>query len=152
MNVRMMQYEINQLLRKAQERENEEMKRKMELIQQIRTLHKINMNLHVKEFDPTECPNFGLLCEMSIAELQIRLAIIKEQIQLQVEKKRQTIAKNKEERQKFVENAREFIEQMKNNFKPQKTVLSEIRREENKEIVLMREELERKRAARMNLS
>lgn len=48
------------------------MKKKQELIMQIRELEKIPI-IRTKGFDPTEAGGFGLLEEMSIAELRERL-------------------------------------------------------------------------------
>ena len=59
------------LKRKKEEEEVEQLK-KHELIMQIRELEKIPI-IRTKGFDPTEAGGFGLLEEMSIAELRERI-------------------------------------------------------------------------------
>jgi hypothetical protein len=64
------------------------LKRKQELIMQIRELEKIPI-VRTKGFDPTEAGGFGLLDEMSIAELRERLEFNKRQHEQDLELKRQ---------------------------------------------------------------
>ncbi|XP_061933741.1 uncharacterized protein LOC133666504 [Apis cerana] len=51
------------------QRENE-IQRKIKLIQEIRTIQSLR-ELPFKDFDPTETNGFGLLCEMSLMEVHI---------------------------------------------------------------------------------
>lgn len=64
--------EINDALQRKKLEDEIEMKKKQELIMQIRELEKIPI-VRTKGFDPTEAGGFGLLEEMSIAELRERL-------------------------------------------------------------------------------
>ncbi|KAI8615752.1 hypothetical protein BC830DRAFT_1121081 [Chytriomyces sp. MP71] len=71
--------ETQMLMEKAQREAEEELARKIELIQQIRLLEKAipPVGAIVKTLDLTETSNLGLLGEMSIIELHERLAHIK---------------------------------------------------------------------------
>jgi len=60
------------MLKRKKEEEEIELRKKHELIMQIRELEKIPI-IRTKGFDPTEAGGFGLLEEMSIAELRERL-------------------------------------------------------------------------------
>jgi hypothetical protein len=75
----------------------EEMRRKIDLIQQIRALESVPIVRH-KFVDPTETSGHGLLAEMSIAELHERLALAKLAYQEEEETRRKEIAANKEVR------------------------------------------------------
>ncbi|ORY48674.1 hypothetical protein BCR33DRAFT_714403 [Rhizoclosmatium globosum] len=87
-----------QLLReKAQREAEEELARKVELIQQIRLLEKAipPVGALVKTLDLTETSNLGLLGEMSIVELHERLAQMKLQHIERAEEKRAEIIQHK---------------------------------------------------------
>lgn len=68
--------EVNKELQEAFQRKKEEdeieMQKKQELIRQIREMEKIPIS-RTSGFDPTEVAGYGLLEEMSIAELRERL-------------------------------------------------------------------------------
>lgn len=68
--------EVNRELTEAMQRKKEEdaieLRKKEELIRQIRELERIPI-VRTKGFDPTETSGVGLLEEMSIAELRERL-------------------------------------------------------------------------------
>lgn len=127
------------LTRKKLEEEFE-MKRKHELIMQIRELEKIPI-VRTKGFDPTEAGGFGLLEEMSIAELRERLEFNKRQQEQETEMKRQTnLQKKDEEAQSLmstaskIEEARQKRRQDNDNKREEKRRLLEELEQKKKEI------------------
>ncbi|KAJ8913506.1 hypothetical protein NQ315_017056 [Exocentrus adspersus] len=150
-HVRLIQYESRELLKKAYEEQKRELERKVELIQEIRTLHQIRCNMNVKEYDPTECPNFGLLCEMSIAELQERLAVAKVQMKEELKEKRDRILKRKQQQQEMLENVKNFIAQTRRMSKPSRSLpICSVNLERSPDLDELRRQLEEKRSLRMN--
>ncbi|RZC34711.1 hypothetical protein BDFB_001670 [Asbolus verrucosus] len=103
--------EIKKLLRDAFERQKEELAKKVKLIEEIKTLHQLKSLHQVKEFDPNECPNLGLLCQMSTAELQDKLATIKIKMQKELEQKRRCIKMCKERQKRTIEDVKNFVVQ-----------------------------------------
>lgn len=86
------------------------MKKKQELIMQIRELEKIPI-VRTKGFDPTEAGGFGLLEEMSIAELRERLEYNKRMQEQETELKRQqNLAKKDKEAEELLETASKIEE------------------------------------------
>ncbi|VEN63942.1 unnamed protein product [Callosobruchus maculatus] len=153
--VRMLQYETKALLKNAYEQQAKELARKVDLINEIKTLHEVAMRVNAeKEFDPTETPNLGLMCEMSIAELQERLAIARCKMKEELEEKRKIILKKKTEQQEMIENLKHFIEDSKRIPKC-KSLRSLLPRESNRsvetnpELVELRRKLEEKRNMRL---
>ena len=63
-------------MKRKKEEEEIEHARRQELIKQIRELEKIPI-VRTKGFDPTEAGGYGLLEEMSIAELRERIEFMK---------------------------------------------------------------------------
>lgn len=64
--------EISEALKRKRDEEENEHRKRQELIRQIRELEKIPI-VRTKGFDPTEAGGHGLLEEMSIAELRERI-------------------------------------------------------------------------------
>ncbi|KAJ8981719.1 hypothetical protein NQ317_003784 [Molorchus minor] len=148
--VRLQQFETKEMLRIAYEEKKEELAKKMDLIQEIRALQQIGSKMRAnKEFDPTECPNFGLLCEMSIAELQERLTLTKIRMAEELEEKRRCILKGKEEQQKMVENVKNFISQTRRMSKPKPLPIRTKNLERSPELVELERRLQEKRSQRM---
>lgn len=85
------------------------MAKKMELIKQIRLLEKYVMSYKPK-VNLTEVPNYGLLGEMSIVELNQRLFIAKEAAKETEEQQRQLILKRKKEKEEMLKKFKEEIE------------------------------------------
>lgn len=83
-----MHKDISDMLQRKKVEDEIEMARKHELIMQIRELEKIPI-VRTKGFDPTEAGGFGLLQEMSIAELRERLEFNKREREQDTENKRQ---------------------------------------------------------------
>ena len=80
--------EIAEALKRKRDEEEFEHRRKQELIRQIRELEKIPI-VRTKGFDPTETGGYGLLEEMSIAELRERIEFNKRKLEQETEQKRQ---------------------------------------------------------------
>ncbi|KAF5296873.1 hypothetical protein FQA39_LY12391 [Lamprigera yunnana] len=141
MQARMVDIESKAILKEAQEERQRELAQKVKLIQELHALEQVR-SLQVKEFDPTETPNFGLLCEMSIAELHERLAIIKVEIQEKLEKKRCAIIQHKNKQQEMINDMREFVARNKIP-KPKPAPKGACKLEDTPEIIALRGRLER---------
>ncbi|MCO5554098.1 hypothetical protein L7F22_007624 [Adiantum nelumboides] len=95
----------------ASERANELAKRK-ELIQQLHTLERESAQI-MKKFDRDSTAGHGLLGEMSIAELQERLAVVKEAIKKEEEYRRVRISASKEEKNAKTAKKSAFVQKMR---------------------------------------
>ncbi|RXN11351.1 cilia- and flagella-associated 99 [Labeo rohita] len=84
-----------ELLSQALEEAQAELTRKMELIRQIRALESVPL-VRQKFVDDTETAGHDLLCEMSLAELRERLALLRESEQCELEDRRQRIFQEKQ--------------------------------------------------------
>nr|XP_023013504.1 uncharacterized protein LOC111503439 [Leptinotarsa decemlineata] len=149
--VRLQQYETKELLKKVEMEKAKELARKVELIQEIKTLHEITtkMNESKKEFDPTESPNLGLMCEMSIAELNERLFITKMVMKQELEQKRKSILTKKEDQREMVNNVKNFIAQARKVPKPVSRPILMTTAEQSADLVELRKRLEEKRNLRI---
>ncbi|XP_047363496.1 uncharacterized protein LOC124954504, partial [Vespa velutina] len=79
----------------------EEIRRKGQLIKEIKAIQSLRLATRNKEFDPTETSGLGLLCEMSLAELKERLVLVKMKLNGELEK-RQIVIQRERERQKNI--------------------------------------------------
>lgn len=77
--------------------EEEELARRKELIEKIKEISK-NIKKHEKDFDPTTTAGFGLLGEMSLAELQNKLTQVKNEHQQKIEDKNKQILQDKQDK------------------------------------------------------
>nr|DBA29374.1 TPA: hypothetical protein GDO54_009604 [Pyxicephalus adspersus]DBA29375.1 TPA: hypothetical protein GDO54_009604 [Pyxicephalus adspersus] len=93
--------ESRELLRQALEEAEEELKRKFELIREIRAMESVPIIRH-KFVDSTETAGHGLNCEMSIAELHERLSLLKEAQKKAEEEKRDQILEEKQTKQQLL--------------------------------------------------
>lgn len=91
----------------------EEMRKKMELIQQIKAAESLPANKK-KLVDLTSNAGHGLLSEMSIAELKERLEILKQQTDEYNKKKHDEIIKNKIKKDQELVEKIHFINKFKN--------------------------------------
>lgn len=66
------QTELAKAMEQKRKDEEEELARRRELIEKIKEISK-NIKKYEKDFDPTTTAGFGLLDEMSLAELQAKL-------------------------------------------------------------------------------
>lgn len=128
-----------------------ELNRKIDLIKELKALHSVK-SLYHKEFDPTECPNLGLMCEMSIAELQERLGLIKLDLQEELENKRKAVNECRQQRKDLLKSAQEFIEISKSERKYEKRgKKQQVKLQETAEIMAMKDKLNELREMRMNV-
>lgn len=88
--------ELSEALQRKKEEDAIEQKRKEELIRQIREMEKIPI-VRTSGFDPTETAGYGLLEEMSIAELRERLIYNKRMLEQEINNKREQNLKAKED-------------------------------------------------------
>lgn len=140
-NAKLIDSESKRLLRETIEAREDELRRKAKLIQELRAMHQMQLlQTKRKEFDPTDCPNFGLLCEMSIAELQERLALLKLEMEEELENRRKYIIKQKEQRRKVVEDAEDFIRYVRNE-RPKLQPVPPIKLEVTPEVEALRKRL-----------
>lgn len=147
--------EHRKLLNQAFCQKQEELKQKVKLIQELRALQQVkNLQVYTKEFDPTETQNLGLLCEMSIAELQERLGLLKLEMQQLLEEKHRKVIDMKEKKTKLLEEAKDFIAsaklQSKISLQPiVSPVKSNIESIESTDITELRKKLQRAREKRL---
>ncbi|XP_014822227.1 PREDICTED: cilia- and flagella-associated protein 99 [Calidris pugnax] len=93
--------ENRELLRQALEEEEEKLKKRYELIQQIRAIESLPILRH-KFVDLTETGGHGLICEMSIVELRERLALLREAQKAAEEEKRDQIIHEKQAKEQLL--------------------------------------------------
>ena len=130
--------EINDALQRKKLEDEIEMRRKQELIMQIRELEKIPI-VRTKGFDPTEAGGYGLLDEMSIAELRERLEFNKRETEQVTEKKRQEQnAKRDQEAEELLHTASKIEE-----ARQKRKIDNDNRREEKKKAAEALEEIKR---------
>lgn len=143
--------ENRKLLTQSLRDKQEELQQKVKLIQELRMLQQVRC-LHVapKEFDPTETGNLGLLCEMSVAELQERLGLLRIEMQRVLEERRKKIADSKERKAKLLEDAKEFIVAVKSQPKlPSPAADVQNQHIDAPDVIELREKLQRARRMRL---
>lgn len=111
--------EISQALQRRKEEDAAELRKREELIRQIRELEKIPI-VRTQGFDPTETAGHGLLNEMSLAELRERLEYEKIVREAETEKKREETRKFKEEKSDMLSSTAESIMRARNDLKEKK--------------------------------
>ncbi|KAM6132451.1 cilia- and flagella-associated protein 99 [Pterocles gutturalis] len=93
--------ENRELLRQALEEEEEKLRKRYELIQQIRAIESLPSLRH-KFVDLTETGGHGLICEMSVVELRERLALLREAQKAAEEEKRDQIIHEKRAKEQLL--------------------------------------------------
>jgi hypothetical protein len=93
--------ENQELLQRALEEAEADMRKKVELIQQIKAMESVPI-VQSKFFDMTTTAGQGLLCEMSVAELRERLALLKVAEEEEEEQKRKEIVAAKQMKDQLV--------------------------------------------------
>lgn len=111
--------EINQALARRKAEDEAELRKREELIRQIRELEKIPI-VRTQGFDPTETSGHGLLNEMSIAELRERIEYEKIRQQAETEKRREQNLKGKSEKSDMLKDTSEKIQKARNDLKEKK--------------------------------
>ncbi|PAA76086.1 hypothetical protein BOX15_Mlig017297g1 [Macrostomum lignano] len=102
------QQETEELLKQAYEEAAAELRRKMELIAEIRAIEATQAPRE-KRLDLTEIAGFGFLSEMSIAELRERLSLAKQRQTQEVEEKRDQILEEKQAKDEKLLHTMELI-------------------------------------------
>lgn len=146
--VKMIQKEKKQMLDKALEEKERELSRKIELIKDLKALQSLRNLNQKKEFDPTETSNLGLMCEMSIAELQERLFLLKIEVEEELKNKKKLIHETRRQRQELVEQAQQFIAQNK-QIKEKSKKSEQLMAEDTEEILALRKRFEDARKLRL---
>ena len=147
-----MSRENRALMQAAIEMAQAEMEKKMEMIQQIRAMERVPI-IRVKFVDMTETGGHGLLSEMSIAELNERVNLMKTAVQEEEEQRRVEIIQGKKERHELLESTMEFIKEARSNQTREKsrtipsTKQASKKAKESLEVLALREKL----LARQNL-
>ncbi|KAF1478525.1 Cilia- and flagella-associated protein 99, partial [Pygoscelis antarcticus] len=93
--------ENRELLRQALEEEEEKLRKRYELIQQIRAIESLP-SVRQKFVDLTETGGHGLICEMSIVELRERLALLRDAQKAAEEEKRDQIIHEKQAKEQLL--------------------------------------------------
>ena len=93
--------ESQEIMKRALEEAEEEMRQKVALIAKIRAIESVPV-IRFKYVDLTETAGAGLLNEMSIAELRERLSLLKTAEEEELEKKRDDILKSKVEKDEML--------------------------------------------------
>lgn len=105
--------ETKQLQKIAIEKAQEEIQKRMELIQQIKAMESI-VNIKPLFVDLTNTAGHGLLSEMSIAELKERLQILQNEREREMQEKHDKIIKAKINKDKKIMDTLEYINKYKN--------------------------------------
>ncbi|OMJ88010.1 hypothetical protein SteCoe_10166 [Stentor coeruleus] len=126
-----LQKEIQEAVNQRKEEEALENARRDELIRQIRDLEKQPIS-RIKGFDPNEIMGFGLLEEMSLAQLKERLESRKKEIEEEIVVRREENIKNKEMKaQDLTDKVTKITEHR--NIRAQKHEESKKKKQEDKE-------------------
>jgi len=97
--------EIDEGLKRRKDEEAHELRKREELIRQIREIEKIPIQ-RTKGFDPTEAGGHGLMVEMSVAELRERLEFVRREQQQECDFKREkNLAAKERESEQLMEDA-----------------------------------------------
>ena len=142
------------MMQAAIEMAQAEMEKKMEMIQQIRAMERVPI-IRVQFFDVTETGGHGLLSEMSVAELNERLDLMKVAMQGEEEERRNDINLGKKERYEMIESTVEYIREARSNQQRESSIKAKTvqsmqasrKAQSNPEVLALRERLQ----ARQNL-
>lgn len=148
--------ESQELMRRAIEQAEIEMRRRMELIHQIRAMEAVPV-IRQKFVDLTSTSGHGLLSEMSIVELRERLALLKNAQKEAEENKRDEILANKEAKDQLLLDTLEKISKHRLEQTKAAAVRLESRKKgepkkmqvQNEELSALQQRLEEKRQQRL---
>lgn len=150
--------ESEELLSQAMKQKQEYLESRIKMIKEIKILALIAKKAKIpKIIDLTESSGLGLLCEMSMAELQERLTLIKIGLKEELEKKKKLIKEEKqaakqelEETKKSIKN---FMTERSSMRKPKKNLVNKPPElSSSKEINNLKKILEEKRKLRIMLT
>ncbi|XP_073682524.1 cilia- and flagella-associated protein 99 [Garra rufa] len=145
-----------ELLSQALEEAQAELSRKMELIRQIRAFESVP-SVRQKFVDDTETAGHDLLCEMSLAELRERLALLRESEQFELEDRRQRIFQEKQLKEQLlleqldnIALCRSLAEQATLRSQEEKRIRSELREAVSRDerVLALQKTLEQKQQER----
>ena len=142
------------MMQAAIEMAQAEMERKMEMIQQIRAMERVPI-IRAQFFDMTETGGHGLLSEMSVAELNERLDLMKVAMLDEEEARRSEINLGKKERHDMIESTVDFIREARSNQQRESSIITKTvqslqasrKAQSNPEVLALKEKLQ----ARHNL-
>ncbi|KAI8440193.1 hypothetical protein MSG28_001582 [Choristoneura fumiferana] len=144
------------LLAKAMKAKQEELEYRIKMIKEIKILAAIAKKARVpKIIDLTETSGLGLLCEMSIAELQERMNAMKIGLNEELERKKNMIKEEKTAAKHELEETKNSIQTYMNEkatARKQKKSNSPVNKASSKEIDDLKKVLQEKRKLRMKLS
>ncbi|XP_078043661.1 uncharacterized protein LOC144473567 [Augochlora pura] len=104
--------ESRQLKAQLAKQREEEIQKKIRLIQEIKTIQSLR-TLPYKDFDPTESSGLGLLCEMSLAELKERLFWMKMKLNEEIENRKCIVSRERERQKTMIKDTRKALEDYK---------------------------------------
>ena len=149
--------ESKALMQIAVEEAQRDMERKMKMIQEIRAFDRTPIST-VKFVDLTATAGFGFLCEMSIAELRERIALLNEENARELEERRGDILADKVSYKKMIEQKLEaishnrgVISQETAKIIKEKEKLKSPPQVKSTQIDAMQKKLEEKRAERLRI-
>ncbi|CAF0761445.1 unnamed protein product [Brachionus calyciflorus] len=127
--------ESERLEAEAYKKVEEEMRKKIELIQQIKAAESIPIN-RTKQVDLTSTQGYGFLSEMSIAELTERLEITKQENEEYYRRKHDEIIKSKIEKEENLVEKLNFINKFRNEvaFNEKKESLEDKKKKVKEEV------------------
>ncbi|XP_072941974.1 cilia- and flagella-associated protein 99-like [Epargyreus clarus] len=146
--------ESENIIAKAMKEKQEELERRINMIKEIKILSMIAKKAKLpKIIDLTESSGLGLLCEMSMAELQERLSIMKISLKEELEQKKKIIKEDniaaKKELDKTKEAIKNYMTERTTARKQSRKVVVDIN---TKEIIDLKKRLEEKRKLRMQMT
>ncbi|XP_059060166.1 cilia- and flagella-associated protein 99-like [Achroia grisella] len=149
--------ESEAMLSKAMKEKQEELEQKVNMIKQIKILAMIARKAKVpRMIDLTETSGLGLLCEMSLAELQERLSVFKIRLHEEIERKKKIIKEEKlyakQQLEDVKNNIKGFMYQRSVSRKQNQSSKVTLRPSSSKEISDLKRILEQKRNLRIMLT
>lgn len=152
-NAKMVHDDILMRSRRMYEERKAELERKLQIIREIKAIHSLQSAFKSKpKFDPTECANVGLLCEMSLAELQERLVVLRQDIKDELRRKRESVNVSRKNKQDLLESAKNFILEINSNKEKEKIKPKEqVKLEETPELKALRDKYLAARSKRKGL-
>lgn len=150
--VRLQQNASKEILQKVDEENKRELAKKIELIQEIKAIHAVSIQMNGKKrFDPTETLHLGLFCEMSIAELQERLILAKIRMKEDLDAKRQRILEKKVQQKQAIDNVKNFIAQSRRMSKTKTVPTCSSKLERSPDLFELEKLLYERRCLRMKI-